>query len=286
MQKQQLIVTVCSTKGGSGKTTISANLGGILSDLGQRVLLVDADIQPTLSSYYPLEEKSEHGLTRLITEGNADSCISKTSAGCDLILSDDPEGQLQNWILHTPDGRVRLKYALSKLDYDIILIDTQGAVGPLQDAAVLAADFLVSPIPPEILSAREFARGTVSMLERLRPMQFMGAPVGPLYGVIYRMDRTVDARRIAEKLRKESYGPSRGTIRILDTVVPTTVAYRDAASARVPVHLWESRYSSTPSTRETMLDMVAELFPDLEGAPLASDSKAENVYKDHKEVQQ
>lgn len=284
MQKQQLIVTICSTKGGSGKTTISANLGGILADLGQRILLVDADIQPTLSSYYPIEEKAAHGLTHLITTGEANNCISKTSIGCDLILSDDPEGQLQNWILHTPDGRVRLKHALSKLSYDIIIIDTQGAVGPLQDAAVLAADFLVSPIPPEILSAREFARGTVTMLERLKPMQFLGAPIGPLYGIIYRMTHTVDARRIAEKLRKESYGPSRGTIRILDTVVPATVSYRDAASARIPVHLWEkSRNSSTPSARETMLKMVAELFPDLAGAPFASDSKTEN---DHKEVQQ
>ncbi|PHS58356.1 MAG: chromosome partitioning protein, partial [Alcanivorax sp.] len=49
-----MIVTICSTKGGVGKTTTTANLGGILADAGQRVLLVDADIQPTLSSYYPL----------------------------------------------------------------------------------------------------------------------------------------------------------------------------------------------------------------------------------------
>jgi chromosome partitioning related protein ParA len=30
--------------------------------------------------------------------------------------------------------------------------------------AVLAGDILVSPIPPEFLSAREFARGTIGML--------------------------------------------------------------------------------------------------------------------------
>ena len=49
-------VTVTSTKGGVGKTTLTANLGGLLADLGQRVLLVDADVQPTLSSYYALGE--------------------------------------------------------------------------------------------------------------------------------------------------------------------------------------------------------------------------------------
>ncbi len=271
---QQLTVTICSTKGGVGKTTFAANLGGMLADLGQRVLLIDADIQPTLSSYYPIEETAEQGLTQLITTGEAADCISKTAIGCDLILSDDPEGQLQNWILHTPDGRVRLKHALSRLrGYDVVIIDTQGAVGPLQDAAVLAADFLVSPIPPEILSAREFARGTLSMLERLRPMQYMGAPVGPLFGIIYRANlRTVDARKIATKLREMSYGPSRGSIRILDTIVPSTVAYREAASARVPVHIWEKqRNGATPSARETMSNLVAELFPNLADLPLSSE---------------
>ena len=53
-----LKVTVTSTTGGVGKTTLTANLGGLLADLGQKVLLVDADVQPTLSSYYPLEHRA------------------------------------------------------------------------------------------------------------------------------------------------------------------------------------------------------------------------------------
>jgi len=206
-------------------------------------------------------------LSSLITEGVVEGAISSTAIPhLDLILSDDPEGILQNWILHTPDGRVRLKHLLGRFDqvYDFILLDTQGAVGPLQDSAVLAADLLVSPIPPEILSAREFARGTVQMLDRLRPMAFLGAPLGPLRGLIYRMDRTVDARRIAQELCREAYGPSKGAITILDTVIPNTVAYREAATARVPVHRWEpQRQGPTLSARDAMLTLVSELFPHL-----------------------
>jgi len=259
-------ITIMSTKGGVGKTTQTANLGGILADLGQRVLLVDADAQPTLSSYFELKHQASYGLSALITGPRLEGIISHTTIdNLDLIVSDDPEGALQNWILHTPDGRVRLKHLLSKFDddYDFILIDTQGAVGPLQDAAVLAADLLLSPIPPEILSAREFTRGTLGMLERLQPMTYMGAPVGPLYGLIYRMDRTVDAQRIAHELRRES-APSKGQIRILDTVIPSTVAYREAATSRLPVHQWEKRRSGpSASARETMLTLVQELFPHL-----------------------
>ena len=56
-----------STKGGVGKATQTANLGGILADLGQRVLLVDANAQPTLSSYFELKQQAPNGLSALIT---------------------------------------------------------------------------------------------------------------------------------------------------------------------------------------------------------------------------
>lgn len=54
-----LTITVVSTKGGVGKTTLAANLGGLLHDLGLSVLLIDADIQPSLSRYYELSHQAE-----------------------------------------------------------------------------------------------------------------------------------------------------------------------------------------------------------------------------------
>ncbi|ROO24100.1 ParA family protein [Salinisphaera japonica] len=258
------MIAIASSKGGVGKTTLTANLGGFLALAGYRVLMVDADIQPTLSSYYPFDYHAASGLYDVVTAGTIETAISRTSLpNLDIVISDDPEGRLENWILHTPDGRIRLRRALANVDYDFVLIDTQGAIGPLQDIGVLAGDLLLSPIPPEILSAREFARGTLSMLERLRPMHMLGAPVGPLYGLCYRMDRTVDARLVADTLRQSTFAESRGDISILDTVVPATVAYREAASAQVPVHVWEPhrRAGTAPAGLETMTALVRELLP-------------------------
>lgn len=258
------VIAIISTKGGVGKTTLTANLGGFLAYAGYRVLMVDADIQPTLSSYYPLDLRAVSGLDDVVTANAIREAISQTSVpNLDAVVSDDPDGRLENWILHTPDGRIRLRWALADVDYDFVLIDTQGAMGPLQDLGVLAADTLLSPIPPEILSAREFARGTLGMLERLHPMRHLGAPIGPLYGLCYRMDRTVDARVVAETLRKRIFPATAGSISILDTVVPATVAYREAASAQIPVHEWEPRRSggTAPAARETMAALVKELLP-------------------------
>jgi len=266
VQKKKFIATVCSPKGGVGKTTLAANLGALISDLGLKVLLVDADKQPSLSSFFPLEKRAPNGFVSLLLENNTKTSISKSSCGFDIIINDDNEDSLSNWIIHTPDGRFRLKRLLEglKSEYDIILIDTQGAIGPLQDIGVLAGDFLISPIMPETISAKEFARGTLAMFERLSPMAYLGAPVGTMNGIIYRKDRTQVAQMLDEQLRELQYNPSFGNIRILDTVVPALSIYTKAATAQIPVHRYEpTRQGPTDSAFITMHEIAREIFPHL-----------------------
>ena len=262
---EMIKITVVSTKGGAGKTTLTANLGALLSDMGYRVLLIDADPQPTLSSYFNVSHSSPGGITQLLMNSSFDGVVSRTEFdNLELVASDDPSNKLRDWIRDTPDGRVRLKYLLGKpgLGYDFVLIDTQGAVGPLQDAAVVAADLLLSPIPPEILSAREFMRGTVAMIKNLQPMARMGTPIGPLFGVIYRMDRTLDAKQIAQELRDTPFKAGKGAITLLETVIPSAVVYREAATHKIPVHKLE-RKGATHNAKATMLALAHELIPNL-----------------------
>lgn len=264
--------TVMSTKGGVGKTTLTANLGALLADLGLRVLLIDADVQPSLSKYFPLEIRAcGTGLTEVIVKGAiTPACIAATIyQNLDIVVSDDPEGNLQHWLINRIDRGFRLRHALSSPvvaeAYDCVLIDTQGSVGPLQDAAVLAADILVSPITPEILSAREFKDGTMELLDRLEPSILLGASIGPMKAVIYRQDRTADARAIAAGIR-EDFIKLKGRVTVLDTVVPHAKSYKEAATLRVPVHRHERRrQGSSFSAHEVMHQLVWELIPSLQG---------------------
>ena len=52
------VVSIISSKGGVGKTTTAANLGGFIADAGLRVLLLDLGVQPTLSSYFTLDVRA------------------------------------------------------------------------------------------------------------------------------------------------------------------------------------------------------------------------------------
>ena len=264
--------TVTSTKGGVGKTTLTANLGALLADMGLRVLLIDADVQPSLSKYFPLAmPKPLAGLTEVIVRGEVTSqCITPTLyRNLDIVVSDDPEGNLPHWLLNRIDRGFRLRFALQSPAvvgaYDCVLIDTQGAIGPLQDAAVLAADILVSPITPEILSAREFKDGTMELLDRLEPGSALGATLGPMKAVIYRQDRTADARTIASGIR-DDFIKLKGRVSVLETVVPHAKAYKEAATLRIPVHRHErKREGVTPSASTVMHQLAWELIPSLLG---------------------
>ena len=98
--------TITSTKGGVGKTTLTANLGALLADMGLRVLMIDADVQPSLSKYFPLARPQPlAGLTEVIVRGQVTAaCITKTIyPNLHIVVSDDPEGQLPNWLLNRID---------------------------------------------------------------------------------------------------------------------------------------------------------------------------------------
>jgi len=126
------VISIISTKGGVGKTTTVANLGGFVADAGLRVLLVDLDVQPTLSSYFALDRRAPGGIYELLAfnEQRDAQLVSSTGiAGLDLVLSNDDKGQLNTLLLHAPDGRLRLRNLLPAFapHYDLMLIDTQGA---------------------------------------------------------------------------------------------------------------------------------------------------------------
>lgn len=263
------VVSIVSTKGGVGKTTVTANLGGLLADAGLRVLLLDLDSQPTLSSYYALSQKADAGAYELLKLNltTLAQIVSKTViTGLDLILSNDDQGRLSTLLLYAPDGRLRLRNLLDTFrpHYDLLLIDTQGARSVLLEMAVLASDLALSPITPEMLAARELQRGTLKLLSELEPFRHQGITPPPLRLLLNQVNSIrVDTRMIIRGLR-EAFAET-ANISVLDTIVPDRVAYLNAASLGLPVHRIEthqSRERRSPSAMETMQALAIELFPE------------------------
>ena len=241
------VVSIISTKGGVGKTTTAANLGGFAADTGLRVLLLDLDVQPTLSSYFTLAERAPAGIYEMLAynEQRAEQLVSRTAIErLDLVLSNDDRGELNTLLLHAPDGRLRLRHLLPTLapHYDLLLIDTQGARSVLLEMAVLASNLALSPVTPEILAARELRRGTLQLIEDIAPYRHLGIGPPPLHLLINRVHPVSSNARLIQQALRQVFQEQPG-VRVLDTDVPAIEAYPRAATRGLPVHRVEYRLS-------------------------------------------
>ena len=70
------VISVCSPKGGVGKTTVVANLAYAFSRSGSKVVVVDFDPQNALRLYFGLSLNDERGIVTLPNKDWISSCIS------------------------------------------------------------------------------------------------------------------------------------------------------------------------------------------------------------------
>ena len=272
---------IINTKGGAGKTTYVGTSAAYLAEVcGKRVLMLDGDKQPTLSSMFKITERAPFGISSLVRKGTEDlsiaqDCVSQTVVpGLDVIVSDAGMGELEHWIMARLDGRMLLSMALSQFadQYDHIVIDTAGTVGPLQEAAIFAADRVISPLPPTILPTREFVRGTIGMMNRVGTViEMMQRPLPQMAVIPYMADHTSDAKIVLTALRDPTFGSAyRGDITVLDHVIPTTVVYREAARTHTPLH--KMLRSRAGKAQDGFFAVMDELYPEVERvSPGASD---------------
>lgn len=254
-----LIVTVMSTKGGVTKSTNVANIAAFCADCGIRTLMIDTDVQPTLSSYYRLHYTAPAGLFEFLIQQNSDpsQIISKTEfPNLDIIQSNDPYDTISVHLSNAANGMIRFNHLLKKIKgYDLIIIDTRGTRDITVNMAMIASHLILSPIKPEFVSAREFLRGTIGLYQELESFTELGFQLPPIKVVINCFNRTNDARQVLDNLHQIMNQQKDIQIELLDMCIPDRVAYREAASLSLPIH----RYSRKES--QNIYQLCCLLFP-------------------------
>ena len=288
-----IVMTLFSTKGGPGKSTTAANLAGILADMGVAVCIIDADEQPTASRHYDLSFKAQKGLQEFLFNSDQidENMISSTNIeNLDIICSNNITSDIRHKLIELPYYPFIFKRNLQHpifSRYQVIIIDTQGAVGPVQMSAAYASDILLSPVRPEVLSAREFLSGTRSVLKTLDDGSAMTGLQRPeLLAFINALDRTRDARFNKELIQEAiaSFGVQE-RVRLMRTVIPESKAYKEAASECIPVHRHEynPHEKKSETAYETMHRFVYELFSNFGAANVKADwgnQEANRFWKD------
>jgi chromosome partitioning protein len=232
------VFVVANQKGGVGKTTSTVNIAAALSELGQRVLVIDLDPQGNASTALNIEHRQgTPGTYEVLVDGASlgeviQSCpdcetldvvpatIDLAGAEIELVSVVAREGRLKRAISTHPkvgsaafagDGR-----------YDYVLIDCPPSLGLLTLNALVAGAEMLIPIQAEYYALEGLGQllATVDMVRaHLNPDLAVSTIVLTMFDA-----RTRLAAGVAQEVR-EHFGDQ-----VLKTAIPRSVRVSEAPS--------------------------------------------------------
>jgi len=150
------VIASYNIKGGVGKTTTAVNLAWLAASKGKRTLLWDLD--PQSAAGYCLQVKGKgHGKKLLRGKSEAEDIIRPTRyEHLDLLPSDFSYRNVDVLLHEAKNPLERLHKVIKPLhkDYDVIILDCPPGLSLLSEAIFRAADALLVPTLPSILSLR------------------------------------------------------------------------------------------------------------------------------------
>jgi chromosome partitioning protein len=250
------VFPVCNHKGGVGKSTVTANLGYELAELGHRVLLIDTDPQANLTSLLGLipahvertlaeiydERAYKNNITfkDLIVETKIPNvsvipanielsyCESKRTIGIDLALS--------NALLSVFDH------------FDYCLIDTPPSLGQFTLTALVAGTHILLPLQCEPLSTWGMTQ-LLDMYDRvhrnLNPRLQIGGAIINMYD-----SRLKQSARIESEIR--SFFPI-----TYKTVIKRSVKVSEAQAYALPVQAFAESHDVSQAFHALALEVIA-----------------------------
>ena len=214
------IVAIVNGKGGCGKTSCAANLAAIWATEHPHVLAVDLDAQGNLAVDFGVEDTDAGLAFSLAVQGGPTiDPVRDVRPGLDLIAGGIRTDQLAAALSAPRNPRDAILDVVETLraattPYELAVVDTAPAGGLVEDAALVAADWIVVPTKPDDKSLLGLQR----VSHRLTALRDDGLPVGVLAGVVL-FAIPAAATRIRDEARRELLDAFGGRDVVFDTVI-------------------------------------------------------------------
>jgi len=257
------VITITSGKGGVGKTTSTANLGTALAGLGNKVVVVDADIGlRNLDVVMGLENRIVYDLVDVI-EGNCRlrQALIKDKHEAELYLL--PAAQTRDKDAVTQEEMVELVDQLRE-EFDFVLIDSPAGIESGFKNAIAGADEIIIVTTPEVSAVRDtdriiglceaYEKGQPRLiLNRLRPKMVRSGEMMSVEDVLQIL--AIDLIGIIPEDEDVITATNKGEVLVLDKSSRTGKYYTDIARRINGEEVAIDPIEDTPSLIERISNM-------------------------------
>ena len=221
------VIALVNQKGGVAKTTSTVNLGVGLANHGNRVLLIDADPQGSLTISLGIRNPDDLQVSlatvmdAVIDDELGDEVIGilHHDEGVDLMPSNIELSGMETGLFNIMSREYVLKNYIDRIrqNYDYVLIDCMPSLGMMTINALVASDSVIIPSQPSFLSTK----GLNLLLHSISKVKRSINPKLAIDGILLTMvdNRTVNAKDIIGSLRR-GVGQN---IKVFDTEIPHSV---------------------------------------------------------------
>ena len=234
------VIAIANQIGGVGKTTTTGNLGIGLAKAGEKVLLIDADAQGSLTASlgYENPDAMEYTLAtalgKIINEEDIDpqEGILHHEEGVDLMPSNIELSGLEVSLVNVMSRELVLKEYLETIkdQYSYVLVDCMPSLGMVTVNAFAAADSVLIPVQAAYLPAK----GLEQLIKTIQKVKRQINPGLEIEGILMTMvdGRTNYAKEIMQLL-SEGYGDQ---IRFFKNNIPLSVRAAEISAIGVSIY--------------------------------------------------
>lgn len=261
------IIAVSNSKGGVGKTTTCLSLGACLAEAGRRTLVVDLDPEAdlTVAAGLDVEALTWSVADVLDVEGEKAgaqrrSVVYATAVDRLYLLPSNPRlAEVERRLVERPNYERRLTRELASFNsmYEFILLDTPPSLGCLTLMALVAAQWVVTPVQCEYYSARRLTR-ILNVFNAVRE-RFNAKLTTYLLPTLYDQ-RTRIGRGVLAQLRQNF--PEQ----LLETVIGVDTRLREYAATSEPITLYAPNSRAAEQYRQLAQEMLDKVSHAVEPA--------------------
>jgi len=255
------VICFINQKGGCGKSSSCFHLAGYFSQVGMEVLVIDADPQGSLSQGFLGSEAVES----LPAETTLAALFSETFVASprSLIMRSPIPGvsivganqTLARHNVPAPEHAKMNQFALTEFlaevnTFDVVLIDCPPNLYLCSWNAMLAANFVVIPVPPEDFGTQ----GLRAVHQAIDNARLLNPELTLLGHVVTRRDNRLLVHRTYEHKLRQLY-----TSQVFATVVPEASAFKVALACRTPVTIHSPGSKAAKLTRTLGCEIVRRM---------------------------